>query len=43
MRNIDNNDKKTDEIYQKIFIDDKESYERDQISKFYEEKMIGDI
>ena len=37
MRNIENNDKKTDEIYQKILIGDKESDERDQISKSDEE------
>ena len=33
MRNIENNGKQTDEIYQKILIDDKESDERYQISK----------
>ena len=38
MRNIDNNDKQNDERYQKKLIDDKESDERDQISKFIEEK-----
>ena len=38
MRNIENNYKQTYERYQKGFIDDKESDERDQISKFYEEK-----
>ena len=43
MRNIQNNDKQTDERYQKKLIDDKESDERDQISKFDEEKMIEDI
>ena len=36
--NIDNNDKQTDKRYQKLLIDDKESDERDQISKFDEEK-----
>ena len=43
MINIENNDKETDERYQKKLIDDKESDERDQISKFDEEKIIGDI
>ena len=41
--NIDNNDKQTDKRYQKILIDDKESDERDQISKNDEEKIIEDI
>ena len=39
-RNIEINDKRTDEIYQKNIIDDKESDERDQISKNDEEKII---
>ena len=37
-RKIDNNDKITDERYQKIFINDKKSYERYQISKNDKEK-----
>ena len=37
-RNIEINDKQTDERYQEIFIDDKESDEKDQISKNEEEK-----
>ena len=39
-RNIKNNDKKTDEIYQKNLIDDKESDELYQISKNDEEKNL---
>ena len=35
--------KKNDERYQKVLIYDKEYDERDQISKFDEEKMIEDI
>ena len=42
-RNIQNNDKQTDERYQKYFIDDKESDERYQISKNDKEKIIEDI
>ena len=42
-RNIGKNDKKYDEIYQINIIDDKESDERDQISKNYEEKETADI
>ena len=42
-RNIKNNDKQTDEWCQKHLIDDKESYERYQISKNDEEKVIEDI
>ena len=38
MINIENNDKQTDERYQKILIYDKESDERDQIIEFDEEK-----
>ena len=41
--NIGINDKRTDEIYQKNTIDDKESDERDHISKIYEEKILEDI
>ena len=37
-KNIENNDKQTDEGYQKILIDNKEFDERDQISKNDEEK-----
>ena len=37
-RNIENNYKQTDEIYQKKLIDEKESDERDQISKNDEER-----
>ena len=37
-RNIENNYKQADEIYQKQLIDEKESDERDQISKNDEEK-----
>ena len=40
MRNIENNDKQTNERYQKTFIDVKESDERDQISKFDEEEWL---
>ena len=40
MRNIDNNDKKTDERYQNKLIDDKESDERDRISKLNGEKWL---
>ena len=36
MRNIETNDKQSDEICQKNLIDDKESDERNQISKFDE-------
>ena len=43
MRNRENNYKKDNGIYQKSLIDDKEYDERDQISKFDEEKMIEDI
>ena len=39
-RNIDNNYKQTDEIYQKNFIDEKESDERYQISKNDEETSL---
>ena len=42
-RNIEINDKQTDEIYHKNMIDDKKSDERDQISKTDEEKMHEDI
>ena len=42
-RNIDNNDKKTDERYQKKMIDDKESDEIYQISKNYKERIMEDI
>ena len=38
MRNIQNNDKQTDEIYQKLLIDDKESDKGDQISKSMKKK-----
>ena len=38
MRNIENSDKLSYERYQKNLIDDKESDERVQISKFDEEK-----
>ena len=40
---MENNDKKNDERYQKKLLDDKESDDRDQISKFNEEKIIEDI
>ena len=40
MRNIENNYKKDNAIYQKSLIDDKEYDERDQISKFDEEKLL---
>ena len=42
-RNIEINDKRTDEGYQKNIIDDKEYDERYQISKNDEEKIIEDI
>ena len=42
-RNMQNNDKKTDERLQKNLIDDKESDERYQISKNDQEKIIEDI
>ena len=42
-KNRQNNDKQTDEIYQKFLIDDKESDEIDQISKYNEERIIEDI
>ena len=42
-KNIEKNYKQTDDIYQKILIDDKESDERYQISKNDEEKIIEDI
>ena len=38
-RNIDNNDKKSDGIYQINIIDDKESDERDHIGENKEEKL----
>ena len=41
--NVENNDKQSDEMYQINMIDDKESDERDQISKNYEEKVTEDI
>ena len=40
MRNLDNNDKQTDERYQKFFMNDKECDERYQISTFDEEKRL---
>ena len=40
--NIENNDRKTDEIYQKNLIDDKESDEKSEISRIDEEKIIED-
>ena len=43
IRNIQKNYKQTDEIYQEVLIDDKESDERDQIIGFDEEKMIENI
>ena len=43
MINIENNDKQTDERYQKKQIDDKESDEIDQISKSDKENIIEDI
>ena len=42
-RNINNNDKKTVERYQKNLIDDKEYDERYQISKNDEDRTIEDI
>ena len=39
-RKMEHNDKQTDERYQKIFIDDKESDGRDNISKLDEVNMI---
>ena len=39
-RNMEHNDKQTDERYQKFFIDDKESNGRDNISKLDEVNMI---
>ena len=41
--NIDINDKKTDQVYQKNLIDDKKSDEKYQISKNDEEKIIEDV
>ena len=42
-RNIDNNDKKYDEIYQINMIHDKEYYEIDHIDKNKEEKLNKNI
>ena len=42
-RNIENNDKQSDKIYQINMIDDKDSGERDQISKNDEEKVTEGI
>ena len=42
-RNIENNDKQTDERYHNILIDEKESDKKYQISKNDEEKIIEDI
>ena len=42
-RNIENTYKQTDERYQKQLSGEKESDERDQISKNDEEKIIEDI
>ena len=42
-RNIQNNDKQSDEIYQINKIDDKESDERDQIDERKEETLNTDI
>ena len=41
--NIQINDKRTDERYQKSLIDDKEYDEKDQINKKDDEKIIEDI